>query len=101
MSEWTPKQSSDLYRVRDWSDGFFSVSEEGNLLVHPRGSAGQPATREIPAQTIDLPKLVGALERRGLRRPILIRFSDILSSRIEALARSFEDAIAELLSSSR
>ena len=95
MSEWTPKQSSDLYRVRDWSDGFFSVSEEGNLLVHPRGSAGQPATREIPAQTIDLPKLVGALERRGLRRPILIRFSDILSSRIEALARSFEDAIAE------
>jgi arginine decarboxylase len=86
LSEWTPKQSSDLYRVPKWGAGFFSVSEDGNLLVHPRRADGA---------SIDLPRLASELEGRGLRRPILIRFSDILATRIETLASSFEEAIAE------
>ncbi|MFP6655738.1 MAG: biosynthetic arginine decarboxylase, partial [Myxococcota bacterium] len=86
MSEWTPKQSSDLYRVPNWGAGFFSVSNSGNLLVHPRLSDGA---------SIDLPKLADELSRRGLRRPILIRFSDILATRIEGLANAFRDAIEE------
>ena len=100
MSEWTPRQSADLYRVNEWGIGFFSVSEDGNLLVHPRLSETNPTTRveagaSAPQGTIDLPKLVGELERRGLRRPMLIRFSDILATRIEALATCFLEAIAE------
>lgn len=100
MSEWTPRQSADLYRVNEWGIGFFSVSEDGNLLVHPRLSETNPTTRveagaSAPQETIDLPKLVGELERRGLRRPMLIRFSDILATRIEALATCFLEAIAE------
>lgn len=86
MSEWTPKQSSDLYRVPNWGAGFFSVSEDGDLLVHPRLSAGS---------AINLPKLASELDRRGVRRPILIRFSNILATRIEGLAGSFEEAIDE------
>jgi len=70
MSEWTPGQSADLYRVDAWGAGFFSVSPDGNLLVHPKLTKGSE---------IDLTRLVGELERRGLRRPILIRFSDILA----------------------
>ena len=86
MSEWTPAQSADLYRVDSWGAGFFSVSPDGNLLVHPKqGNDAQ----------IDLPKLASELERRGLRRPILIRFSDILASRIEDLAGCFAEAIEE------
>jgi arginine decarboxylase len=84
MSEWTPQQSSELYRVPAWGGGFFSVSAEGNLLVHPRPRDGA---------SIELPKLVEELERRGLRRPMLIRFSDILASRIERLADCFAEAI--------
>jgi arginine decarboxylase len=100
MSEWTPKQSADLYRVNEWGTGFFSVSEDGNLLVHPRLSETNPTAKveagaSAPQGTIDLPKLVGELERRGLRRPMLIRFSDILATRIEALATCFLEAIAE------
>ena len=100
MSEWTPRQSADLYRVNEWGIGFFSVSEDGNLLVHPRLSETNPTARveagaSAPQETIDLPKLVGELERRGLRRPMLIRFSDILATRIEALATCFLEAIAE------
>ncbi len=86
MSEWSPEQSSDLYQVDAWGAGYFSVSRDGNLLVHPSLSADE---------SIDLPKLVGELGRRGLRRPMLIRFSDILASRIKSLAQSFDEAIAE------
>jgi arginine decarboxylase len=90
MSEWTPQQSSDLYRVSDWGAGFFSVGAAGNLLVHPRRLSSDP---HAVSQEIDLPKLVGELERRGLRRPMLIRFSDILATRIAELASCFADAI--------
>ena len=86
MSEWTPGRSSDLYRVSSWGAGFFSISPDGDLLVHPRLSVGD---------SIDLPELVNELTRRGLRLPILIRFSDILATRIEGLAHSFEEAIRE------
>jgi arginine decarboxylase len=86
MSEWTPSQSAELYRVDSWGAGFFSISTDGNLLVHPRLTDGSE---------IDLPKLVGELERRGMRRPILIRFSDILATRIKDLAHCFDAAIRE------
>jgi len=86
MSEWTPRQSAELYRVNAWGAGYFSVSPEGNMLVHPKLTDGSH---------IDLPKLVSELGRRGLRRPILIRFSDILATRIKGLAEAFDEAIAE------
>ena len=50
MSSWTPQQSSDLYRVPNWGAGYFSVSESGTLLVHPRLADGP---------TIDLHNLFG------------------------------------------
>ncbi len=96
MSDWSARQSADLYRVDQWGGDFFSVSEEGTLQVHPRGRAAADNGEETEVQgAIDLPRLVGELERRGLRRPMLIRFSDILSTRIATLAGCFATAIAE------
>jgi arginine decarboxylase len=86
MTEWTPADSAELFHVEAWGSGFFSVSDEGNVLVHPRQEAGA---------SIDLPKLIDELGRRGLRRPMLIRFSDILAMRIENLAECFKEAISE------
>jgi len=86
MSEWTVQQSSDLYQIANWGADFFSISKAGNLVVHPRHGDGA---------TIELPRLVTELENRGLRRPMLIRFSDILTTRIESLEGCFREAIAE------
>jgi len=86
IGNWTTQQSAELYQVPSWGAEFFSVSLEGNLLVHPRRGDGT---------SIEMPKLVEELERRGLRRPMLIRFSDILASRIETLADCFAQAIEE------
>jgi len=86
MHGWTFRDSLELYNLEAWGAGFFSVNERGRVEVRPEGpgSAG-----------IDLLDLVRDLEQRGLRAPLLIRFSDILATRVQGLARAFESAMRE------
>jgi arginine decarboxylase len=83
---WSIRDSLELYSVPNWGRGFFTISERGSVEVLPRGPRG-------PA--VDLPALVDDLRRRGLRTPLLIRFSDILASRVKGIAKAFEKTIAE------
>ena len=86
LHKWTVADSVDLYNVRRWGAGFFDVNDQGRLAVTPRGPAG-------PA--VDLKALVDELRERGIDLPILIRFSDILRSRIDQLNEAFAKAIEE------
>ena len=86
MRGWTVKDSLELYNVPAWGAGFFSINKAGHATVRPRGEGGEE---------IDLLALVRDLEQRGLRTPLLIRFSDILASRVQGLSRAFERAIKE------
>jgi arginine decarboxylase len=86
LRAWTIKDSTELYNVNGWGRGFFSINEAGNLEVTPSGAGSQP---------IDLKELVDDLRSRGLSLPILIRFSDILRTRVEQLFGAFQQAIAE------
>jgi len=81
---WTLEDSSELYALERWGGGHFSIAANGHLAVRPNGGDG-------PA--IDLRSLVDDLHRRGQRTPILVRFSDVLRGRIEALAGAFAAAI--------
>ena len=83
--DWTFQDSLDLYNVESWGGGFFSVSEKGSLVVGPSGADGQQ---------IDLHSLVLDLNQRGLRSPMLIRFSDILAARVRGLRDTFIRAMA-------
>ncbi len=83
---WTVKDSIELYNVHGWGRDFFTINEAGHVEVTPAGS-GSPA--------IDLKDLVDDLKRRGCRLPLLIRFSDILRTRVRQLCESFQQAIAE------
>jgi arginine decarboxylase len=56
-------------------------------------AAPNAATLESLLNGIDLKELVSDLEERGLRPPLLIRFPDIVHSRIKSLARAFQNAI--------
>lgn len=87
MRGWTTSDSLKLYNVPAWGAGFFSANAQGNVAVRPRGKA---ATGEI-----DMLELVKDLRRRGLRTPLLIRFSDILASRVKGLAGAFGRAMKE------
>jgi len=84
MRGWTIRDSLELYNVPQWGQGFFDINSEGHVEVRPRLDGGQG---------VDLLALVRDLEGRGLRTPLLIRFSDVLASRVERLCRSFEQAM--------
>ena len=43
MRSFTVRDAEELYNVRNWGSGFFSIGENGNLRVHPRGE-GDPAS---------------------------------------------------------
>jgi arginine decarboxylase len=83
---WTIGDAAELYDVASWGKGYFSVGENGNLLVHP--------TKE-PNRSIDLKQLVDTLEWRGISLPILIRFADILKQRLREMYQAFDVSIRE------
>ena len=86
MRNWSLKDSAELYQVANWGAGFFDINERGHVQVTPRGPEG-------PA--IDLYELLPGLQERGLKMPLLVRFSDIVASRVRGLSRAFAKAIAD------
>src|SRR6185436_6452828 len=58
----------------------------GNVSAHPAGPE---------SGAIDLKELVDEVTRRGIGLPLLIRFSDVLKSRIIELNEAFRKAISE------
>jgi len=86
LRAWTVKDAAELYNVSGWGDGFFRINEAGNVEVTPAGPG---------SAAIDLKELVDDLRSRGLNLPLLIRFSDILRTRVERLCGAFQQAIAD------
>ena len=86
MDDWSIERSRELYALHEWGEGFFDINEAGHVAVRPlRDDAAGPA--------IDLLELTRDLQRRELRTPLLVRFSDVLASRIDELASAFDTAI--------
>src|SRR6478735_5087949 len=69
----TASDATELYEVDRWGKGYFSISTEGHVLVHP--------TKD-PSRAIDLKQLTDHLQLRGIGLPVLIRFRDILRHRL-------------------
>ncbi len=86
VKPWSVVDSSELYEVRGWGKGYFSIAPSGHLLVHPTKN---------PDHAIDLKKLVDQLQLRGIELPILIRFAELLNHRIGEIYSAFDQAIAE------
>ncbi len=86
LKRWTIADSLETYAIRNWSGGYFTIADNGDLLVHPRGEG---------TQGLDVKDLVDELQRRGIALPLLLRFSDILESRLRLLHESFGRAIQE------
>ena len=86
MHGWTTRDSLELYNIPAWGAGFFTVNPRGHVEVRPDGPDGE---------AIDLLDLVRDLEQRGLRAPLLVRFSDILASRVRGLSGAFRHAMTE------
>jgi arginine decarboxylase len=84
---WTIDRARTLYNIEGWGAGFFDIDERGHVVVRP--------DKEHPERQLSLYDLSRDLEEQGVAMPVLLRFSDILRSRIEALSERFQNAIRE------
>ncbi len=79
-------EARHTWAVPYWSEGYFDVADDGDLLVRPRGADG-------PA--LSLPSLVNEACAEGSRLPLLVRFADILRDRRARLQQAFAVAMRE------
>ena len=84
---WSIEESRALYNIEGWGIGYFDVNEQGHAVVCPDLSR--------PDRRLDLFNMAMDLAEQGIGLPVLLRFSDILRSRIETLCSTFERAIKE------
>ncbi|NEW81196.1 MAG: biosynthetic arginine decarboxylase [Mariniphaga sp.] len=85
MRKWRTDDSAELYNINGWGINYFSINEKGHVVVTPRKNGVE----------VDLKELVEELQLRDVSAPMLIRFPDILDSRIEKMASCFKIASEE------
>ena len=85
--EWSIEDAKALYNVDGWGAGFIDINALGHVVVRPDPNR--------PERMLDLHELAMDLEEQGVALPVLLRFSDILQTRIEQLSERFESAIRE------
>jgi arginine decarboxylase len=84
---WTIADARALYNIEGWGAGYFDINDQGNVIVRP--------DPDRPDSTVDLRDLARDLEEQGIQLPVLLRFSDILRSRVVTLSERFAAAMKE------
>ncbi len=84
---WTPEKSAELYGVETWGHGFFGVNKEGHVTVRLEDDQAQAE--------VSLFEVIDGLRDRGTHLPVLLRFRDLLHSRIAEINESFRKAIKD------
>ena len=88
MNSWTIEDSNNCYQIDRWGNGYFNINEKGELIVQPEG---RPS--ELSISIINV--LEEAIEE-GIQSPVVLRFHDILRSRVQNLNRVFKKTIVRL-----
>jgi len=86
VSDWTLDHARRLYQIASWSEGYFDINEAGHLVALPCKDA---------IKAIDLYDLALRLKKDGQTPPVLLRFTDILQHRVDALCSSFHQAMQQ------
>lgn len=81
---WSIDHSVDTYQIDRWGDSFFSIGDNGHILVHPD-----------PSQDVawDLVEIVNQGLAQDLTPPVLIRLPGIIRARVRQLYSAFEAGI--------
>ncbi len=88
LGRWTIEKSENLYNIKNWGGEYFSISEKGEVLV--------TASNGKPLAEVSLVDIISEVKDRGLDMPVLLRFENILDSRITALNKSFLKSMKDL-----
>lgn len=88
LGRWNKEKSEELYGIKNWGAGYFSISESGNVLVDP--------FLKDDLTAVSLIDIISGVRERGLDMPVLLRFENLLDSQISYLNNSFRDAMNKL-----
>ncbi len=83
---WSTEVAERFYHLDAWGSHYFHVNAAGHVEVRPEGADGP---------TIDLYEVVRHLRGTGVKMPLLLRFQDLLHTRVERLHEAFHRAIEE------
>ncbi len=83
-SGWSVEESRSTYNARYWSQGYFDINDNGEVVYLPQG---RPA--------VSLNDIAAQLVRKGASLPVLVRFPEILHHRVNTLCDAFNQAINE------
>jgi arginine decarboxylase len=87
LGRWNKEKSEELYGIKNWGAGYFSISETGEVLVNPSKES---------SSAISIMDIVSSVRERGLDMPVLLRFENLLDSQISYLNNSFRKAMKRL-----
>ena len=85
MRKWRIEDSEETYNINGWGNNYFSINEKGNVLVTPQKKE----------YGVDLDELMKELDLKDVSAPVLVRFPEILDSRIEKISTCFSIAAKE------
>ncbi len=88
LERWTVEKSAELYGIRNWGAGCFTVSPQGEVVVTPRP--------DQPKAAFSLMDVVAGLKARGMAMPVLLRLTDLLDSRIRLVNETFLQTMRDL-----
>jgi arginine decarboxylase len=82
MVKWTNEDSKELYNTNGWGKDYIDINPKGNLTIRPNEHSTSADIREI----------INQLEDEDIHTPVLLRFPDILQTRISILSECFTKA---------
>ena len=82
MRKWRIEDSAELYNINGWGLNYFTINDKGHVAVTPRPDYA----------SVDLKEVMDELQVRDITAPVLLRFPDILDTRIEKISNCFAQA---------
>jgi arginine decarboxylase len=84
---WSIADASDYYGIGKWGADYFSINDDGDVVVTPMGQDKGPK--------ISLLDIAKEVDDRGLAMPVILRIENILGSQIKHLHETFRHVIEE------
>jgi len=82
---WNIEKSKNLYGIKNWGNEYFDINTAGEVVANLNDG-----NKLLP---VSLQTIIEGLKERGSSLPILLRFRDLLDSRLELLNQSFHRAM--------
>jgi len=80
---WKTSDAEELYLLDSWGEDYFQVNRKGYVTVHPKQEK----------HGIELVDIIESLKAKKLDFPVLLRFPQILQSRLRSINEAFANAI--------